>query len=67
MKKFITENWYKWMIGSSLLMASFGFKVHSVSPACRSNSSNNSARNLLTPGEIYIRLVLEFRVAMFIW
>jgi hypothetical protein len=33
MKKFISENWYKMMIGSSFLMASFGFMVHSVSPA----------------------------------
>ena len=33
MKKFVSENWYKLMIGSSLLMASFGFMVHSVSPA----------------------------------
>jgi len=33
MKKFVSENWYKLMIGSSMLMASFGFMVHSVSPA----------------------------------
>jgi hypothetical protein len=33
MKNFVSENWYKLMIGSSLLMASFGFMVHSVSPA----------------------------------
>jgi hypothetical protein len=33
MKKFVSENWYKLMIGSSLLMVSFGFMVHSVSPA----------------------------------
>ena len=33
MKKFFSENWYKLMIGSSLLMASFGFMVHSISPA----------------------------------
>ena len=33
MKKFVSENWYKLMIGSSLLMASFGFMVQSVSPA----------------------------------
>jgi hypothetical protein len=33
MKMFVSENWYKLMIGSSLLMASFGFMVHSVSPA----------------------------------
>ena len=33
MKKFVSENWYRMMIGSSLVMASFGFMVHSVSPA----------------------------------
>ena len=33
MKKFVSENWFKFMIGSSLLMASFGFMVHSVTPA----------------------------------
>ena len=33
MKKFVSENWYKLMIGSSMLMASFGFMMHSVSPA----------------------------------
>jgi len=38
MKKFVSENWYKLMIGSSLLMASFGFMVHSVSPAMADNN-----------------------------
>jgi len=38
MKKFVSENWYKLMIGSSLLMASFGFMVYSVSPAMAGNS-----------------------------
>jgi hypothetical protein len=33
MKRFVSENWYKLMIGSSMLMASFGFMVHSVTPA----------------------------------
>jgi hypothetical protein len=33
MKNFISENWYKLMIGSSLMMASFGFMVNSISPA----------------------------------
>ena len=37
MKKFVSENWYKLMIGSSLLMASFGFMVHSVTPAMADN------------------------------
>ena len=44
MKKFISENWYKLMIGSSLLMASFGFMVHSVSPAMADD--NNQKFNL---------------------
>ena len=39
MKKFVSENWYKMMIGSSLLMASFGFMVHSISPAMADNNS----------------------------
>ena len=39
MKKFVSENWYKLMIGSSLLMASFGFMVHSVSPAMADDKS----------------------------
>jgi TnpA family transposase len=39
MKKFVSENWYKLMIGSSLLMASFGFMVHSVSPAIADNNN----------------------------
>jgi hypothetical protein len=44
MKKFVSENWYKMMIGSSLLMASFGFMVHSVSPAMADN--NNQKFNI---------------------
>ncbi len=48
MKKFVSENWYKLMIGSSLLMASFGFMVHSISPAHAekpSNINNSSEAN----------------------
>lgn len=44
MKDFITQNWYKLMIGSSLLMASFGFMVYSVSPAI-ANDTNSQLRN----------------------
>jgi hypothetical protein len=44
MKKFVSENWYKLMIGSSLLMASFGFMVHSVSPAMADD--NNQKLNV---------------------
>jgi hypothetical protein len=45
MKKFVSENWYKLMIGSSLLMASFGFMVHSVSPAMADNSHGKVSIN----------------------
>ena len=44
MKKFVSENWYKMMIGSSLLMASLGFMVHSVSPAMADD--NNQKLNV---------------------
>lgn len=40
MKKFVSENWYKMMICSSLLMASFGFMVHSISPVMADNSKD---------------------------
>jgi hypothetical protein len=33
MKNFIKENWYKLMIGSSMMMASFGFMIYTISPA----------------------------------
>jgi hypothetical protein len=41
MKKFVSENWYKLMISSSLLMASFGFMMHSASPANARTSNDN--------------------------
>jgi hypothetical protein len=44
MKIFVKENWYKLMIGSSMLMASFGFMVHSISPAI-ADSINTSELN----------------------
>jgi len=33
MKNFVKENWYKLMIGSSVMMASFGFMIYAISPA----------------------------------
>jgi hypothetical protein len=33
MKTFVKENWYKLMIGSSMMMASFGFMIYAISPA----------------------------------
>jgi hypothetical protein len=66
MKKFVSENWYKLMIGSSLLMASFGFMVHSVSPAMADDSNQkfnvNSNYKLVptnTDGSINVKLSNE--------
>ncbi len=66
MKKFVSENWYKLMIGSSLLMASFGFMVHSVSPAMAHNSfekMNANSNYKLVPtnadGSINVKLTDE--------
>ena len=60
MKKFVSENWYKLMIGSSLLMASFGFMVHSVSPAMADNNNNVNSNYKLVPtnadGSINVKL-----------
>ena len=63
MKKFVSENWYKMMIGSSLLMASFGFMVHSVSPAMADDNNQklnvNSNYKLVptnTDGSINVKL-----------
>jgi len=49
MKKFLSENWYKLMIGSSMVMASFGFMVYSISPAMASD-------NRLSDGTVSVRL-----------
>jgi hypothetical protein len=32
MKTFVKENWYKLMVGSSMIMASFGFMIYTISP-----------------------------------
>jgi hypothetical protein len=33
MKNFVKENWYKLMVGSSMMMVSFGFMIYAISPA----------------------------------
>ena len=59
MKKFVSENWYKMMIGSSLLMASFGFMVYSVSPALADDFNVNSNYKMVptnADGSINVKL-----------
>ena len=47
MKTFVKENWYKLMVGSSMMMASFGFMIYAISPAY--SSSNDNKVEIQTP------------------
>ena len=50
MKTFVKENWYKMMVGSSMLMASFGFMIYAISPAySNSNSEKTEIINTNAP------------------
>lgn len=55
MKNFVKENWYKLMIGSSMMMTSFGFMIYAISP---SYANNNLNKQKIAPNdEYYIYLV----------
>ena len=55
MKNFAKENWYKLMIGSSMMMTSFGFMIYAISP---SYANNNLNKQKIAPNdEYYIYLV----------
>ena len=53
MKNFVKENWYKLMVGSSMMMASFGFMMYAISPAYSNNNENKveipSSQNITSP------------------
>ena len=53
MKNFVKENWYKLMVGSSMMMASFGFMIYAISPAYSNNNENKveipSSQNITSP------------------
>ena len=42
MKTFVKENWYKLMVGSSMLMVSFGFMMYAISPAYSNSNSDKT-------------------------
>ena len=50
MKIFLKENWYKLMIGSSMLITSFGFMIYAISP---SYANNNLSKQNITPQDEY--------------
>ena len=50
MKNFVKENWYKLMIGSSMMMASFGFMIYAISPAySNSDKEKTEIKNTSIP------------------
>jgi len=50
MKNFVKENWYKLMVGTSMMMASFGFMIYAISPAySNSNSNKTEIKNTNAP------------------
>jgi hypothetical protein len=55
MKTFLKENWYKLMIGSSMIMTSFGFMIYAISPSYANN--NLSKQNIAPQDEYKIYLV----------
>lgn len=62
MKKFISQNWYKMMLGTSCLMASFGFMIYAINPSYASppkKSKCNTSVPLKTEEGITIKLSEE--------
>ena len=45
MKTFVKENWYKLMVGTSMMMASFGFMIYAISPAYSNSELEKSEMN----------------------
>jgi hypothetical protein len=76
MKNFVKENWYKLMIGSSMMMISFGFMIYAISPSyantneekintsINSPNSNDDVFAVSSNGYVY---VFESRDYMFAW
>ena len=46
MKKFLSENWYKLMTGTSMLVFSFGFLIYAVSPTYANNSNKTEKQKV---------------------
>ena len=56
MKKFAKENWYKLMIGSSMMMTSFGFMIYAISP---SYANNNLNKQKIAPNDEYFIYLVD--------
>jgi hypothetical protein len=60
MNNFVKENWYKLMVGSSMMMASFGFMIYAVSPsyANKDITEEKIVNNSKSPDENYFDFFL---------
>ena len=56
MKNFAKENWYKLMIGSSMMMTSFGFMIYAISP---SYANNNLNKQKIAPNDEYWEYLVD--------
>ena len=56
MKNFAKENWYKLMIGSSMMMTSFGFMIYAISP---SYANNNLNKQKIAPNDEYCEYLVD--------
>ena len=49
MKKFLSENWFKLMTGTSMLVFSFAFLIYAVSPTYANNSNKKENTKVEKP------------------
>ena len=61
MKNFVKENWYKLMIGSSMMMASFGFMIYAISPtyANENKTEEKTLSNTKSPNDQNTRYLVD--------
>jgi hypothetical protein len=49
MKNFITNNWFRMVIGTSTLIFSVGFFIRSITPSYANNPNPNNTSNVVSP------------------
>ena len=69
MKKFLSENWFKLMTGTSMLVFSFGFLLYAVSPTY-ANNSNKEDKTIKPSGltsEFDDYYIIESKGKLYFW
>ena len=67
MKKFLSENWYKLMTGTSMLVFSFGFLIYAVSPTYANNSNKEEKTKVEKPLPSNDGFVIESNGYLYYW